>query len=76
MSYCLEKIKRSKHAEVDLGFVNCPKDYIQLHFRKQVSYNDANVYVLANSPSNEELDMSEDHLKIATIQSSGWKFST
>lgn len=33
------------------------------------------IYVLMNTPSNEELENSEDHVKIASIQYAGWKFS-
>lgn len=77
MSYCLDKLGRSHHAEVDLNLVKFPKDYLQLHFRSKLSEKSdlAAVYVLMNNPSNEELESSEEHVKIAAVQSAGWKFS-
>lgn len=55
MSYCLEKVKRNNHAEIDFTFIKFPKDYLQLHFNKKLTdkMSDFNgVFVLMNTPSN------------------------
>jgi hypothetical protein len=51
MSFNLDKVKRSKHAEIDFDFLKYSKDYIQLHFRKKISYFDPTVFMLANNPT-------------------------
>ena len=51
MSFNLDKVKRSKHAEIDFNFLKYSKDYIQLHFRKKISYFDPTVFILANNPT-------------------------
>lgn len=33
------------------------------------------MFVLMNSPSNEELESSEEHVKLAAVQVAGWRFS-
>lgn len=52
-----------------------PKEYIQLHFKRKMSINDPTPYLLANTPTPEELEACDDYLKIASIQCSGWRFS-
>lgn len=51
MSFNLDKIKRSKHAEIDFNFLKYSKEYIQLHFKKKISHSDPTVYLIANNPT-------------------------
>lgn len=103
MSYCLQRIKRNSHSEIDFSYVRFPKDYLQLYFRKRLTEkltmignsnsqlstimpmastmsnsnsNNNTIFILMNNPSNEQLDSnSDDHVKIASIEYSGWRFS-
>lgn len=52
---------------------------MQFYFHKKLGVNNYEpniIYLLANSPTNEELENCEDYLKINNIQAIGWKFSS